>query len=445
MLKALGRGKLSAPGAMLRGGGLLFVSSTLVNVGNYAFNIVLGRWLGPAAFADASLMVTLLLLFSFVAAALIMVTSKFVATHQALDSGAGSVPMSGQGAAVQRWLTRLAWTSGLAFAVVFAALSPLLRDFFHLASALPLAALGFGIPIYLAVSVDRGALQGRTRFGRLAASYQAEMWTRLVVAVALLALGLEVNGVVAALLVSLAAALVIAHAPAADSTSAGNTAAVSTDERRAVGRFALAAGGALIGQILINNSDVLMVKHFFAPEDAGQYAALALIGRIVFFATWSVVTTLFPIVAQRHARGERHHHLLVNSLGLVGAVSAAIVVAAYAAPEFIVRLLFGQAYLPVAQLVWLYALATAFYALANVIINYRLSAGNKLGSVFAICGGVAQVSALWLYHATLRDVVLIQAALMACLFGAVLIWDVILYRRERAAFHPVTADTGAQS
>lgn len=432
MLKALGRGKLPAPGELLRGGGLLFVSSTLVNVGNYAFNIVLGRWLGPAAFADASLMVTLLLLFSFVAAALIMVTSKFVATHYATD-GAGNAMLRGQGAALKRWLSRLAWTTGLGFALVFAGLSPLLRDFFHLASALPLAVLGFGVPVYLAVSVDRGALQGRTRFGRLAASYQAEMWSRLIVAVALLALGLEVNGVVAALLVSLAAALVVARAPA-ERPGAGETATVPAEERRAVGRFALAAGGALVGQILINNSDVLMVKHFFTAEDAGQYAALALIGRIVFFATWSVVTTLFPIVAQRHARGERHHHLLVNSLGLVGAVSAAIVVAAYAAPEFIVRLLFGAAYLPVAPLVWLYALATAFYALANVIINYRLSAGNKLGSVFAICGGVSQVAALWLFHATLRDVVLIQVVLMAGLFGAVLFWDLMLYRRERAAF-----------
>ncbi len=436
MLKALGRGKLPAPGELLRGGGLLFISSTLVNVGNYVFNIVLGRWLGPAAFADASLMVTLLLLFSFVAAALIMVTSKFVATHHALDSGDGKVVLRGQGVALQRWLSRLAWTSGLGFALVFAGLSPLLRDFFHVASALPLAVLGFGVPIYLAVSVDRGALQGRTRFGRLAASYQAEMWSRLIIAVALLALGLEVNGVVAALLVSLAVALVVARAPTDALATTDEVAAVSADERRAVGRFALAAGGALIGQILINNSDVLVVKHFFAAEDAGQYAALALIGRIVFFATWSVVTTLFPIVAQRHARGERHHHLLANSLGLVGAVSAAIVIAAYAAPDFIVRLLFGAAYLPVAPLVWLYALATAFYALANVIINYRLSAGNKLGSVFAICGGVAQVAALWLYHATLRDVVLIQVVLMACLFGAVLFWDLILYRRERAKSSP---------
>ena len=74
---------------------------------------------------------------------------------------------------------------------------------------------------------------------------------------------------------------------------------------------------AQLGQILINNSDVLIVRHFFPAEAAGYYAALALTGRIVFFATWSVVTAMFPIVAQRHRRGEAHRSLLFVSLGVV--------------------------------------------------------------------------------------------------------------------------------
>ena len=61
-----------------------------------------------------------------------------------------------------------------------------------------------------------------------------------------------------------------------------------------------------LGQILISNSDIIMVKRFFEPEIAGQYAAVALIGRIVFFATWSVVTALFPIVARKQQKGESH-------------------------------------------------------------------------------------------------------------------------------------------
>jgi O-antigen/teichoic acid export membrane protein len=124
--------------------------------------------------------------------------------------------------------------------------------------------------------------------------------------------------------------------------------------------------------------------------------------------------------------------LLLASLGLVTAVSAAITGAAYLIPDAIIGVLFGAAYLPVAPMLWLYAAATALYALANVVINYRLSANNKLGSVFVVAAGIAQVAALWLFHATLRDVVLIQIAIMSCLLVATLAWDLWLWRGERA-------------
>lgn len=413
-------------GAFLRGSAIFFISATLVNVGNYAFNLLLGRWLGPSVFADVNLMVTLLLFVSFIAAALAMVTSRFTAAFHATGAEAGII-------ALRAWLNRVAWIGGGVLGLMFALGAPLLRDFFHVSSAWPFVILAAGVPVYLGLAVQRGVLQGRTLFPRLAASYQTEMWVRLALALGLALAGFAVNGVTAALTISLAAAWLVARGVQRSATEAAPLAA---SERRAITRFAVAAGGALAGQILINNSDVLIVKHFFPAEDAGHYAALALIGRIVFFATWSVVTTLFPIVAQKHARGEPHHHLLLASLGLVTVVSAAIAAASFLFPDIIIGTLFGAAYLPVAPLLWLYTVATALYALANVVINYRLSADNKLGSVFVVVAGIAQVVALWLFHATLRDVVLIQIAIMACLLLTTLAWDLWLWRSERLRAKP---------
>ena len=45
--------------ALLAGGTMLAVAMTAANAGNYLLNLVLGRWLTPAQFADANLMVTL--------------------------------------------------------------------------------------------------------------------------------------------------------------------------------------------------------------------------------------------------------------------------------------------------------------------------------------------------------------------------------------------------
>ena len=44
---------------------LFMVTILLVNGGNYLYNLILGRMLGPEAFSDAAILITLLLILSF--------------------------------------------------------------------------------------------------------------------------------------------------------------------------------------------------------------------------------------------------------------------------------------------------------------------------------------------------------------------------------------------
>lgn len=408
-------------GGFLSGSLLLLISMTVVNGGNYFFNLILGRWLGPAAFAEVSLIVTLMLVITLITATLQTVAAKFAAIHAADEDDPAM-------ATLRMWLGRWSWLVGLVFAGLLAATSPWLARFFQMSSPLPFIILAVGLPLYFAQGVDRGILQGQIRFGALSASYQAEMWVRLVAGIGLVALGFAVNGAVAGLTLSFIGTWIVALQARKGLPKAQ---AMTAKARRAVLLFAWPVGMALIGQILINNSDILIVKRFFEPETAGQYAALALIGRIVFFATWSVVTALFPIVAQRHQRGEAHRSLLYVSLGLVLGVSGVIILAAIFLPELIVGILFGEAYLGVASLLWLYAVATAFYALSNVVITYRLSIGNNEGSYVAVVGGVAQVLGVWFFHASLAQVVMVQIYVMGSMTLILLGWDLWLAWRAR--------------
>lgn len=420
----------SGSGGALSGGAVLLISMTLVNGGNYLYNLILGRWLGPAAFADLSLIVTLMLMVTFVTATLQLTAAKFAAAYSA-DGAPEAL------AALRRWLGRWAWGVGLLLAIIIVAGAPLWQRFFHTQSPWPFVILGVGTPIYFAQGVDRGILQGQIRFGRLSVSYLAEMVARLGLGLLFVALGWSVNGAVAGITLSFVATWLVALA-ARHGLPAPRLA--SADQRRAVARYAGPVIVVYVSQILINNSDILIVKRFFAPEDAGLYAALALIGRVVFFATWSVVTTLFPIVAQKHQRGEPHRHLLAAGLGIVAAISGAIVVLTVVVPEWIVDVLFGPAYASIAPLLWLYAVATMVYALANVVVNYRLSADNHTGTTFATIAGVAQVVVLWLVHDSLRTVVVAQIILMSTLLLVLLLWDQWLARRPA---RPAAAPTGA--
>ena len=398
---------------LLGGSALLMASATLVNAGNYLFNLILGRWLGPAAFADLSLIVTLFLVIGFVASGVQTPSARFAAIYTAESNLQGMADL-------RRGLVRGAAALGVGLAAMFALGAPTWQRFFNTASPVPFIIFGIFVPFYILQAVDRGLLQGRIRFGRLAASYQSEMWSRLALSLVFVALGWAVNGAVGAISLSFVATWFVARAVRRD-LPAGRP--LTPAVRSRVLTYAAPVLLAQLGQILINNSDILIVRHFFPAEAAGRYAALALIGRIVFFATWSVVTAMFPIAAQRHRRGENHRPLLYASLGIVLLVSLILLAVMLRVPNLVVGLLFGPAYLSIAPLLWRYSLATMLYALANVVINYRLSIGQVGGTYLGVAGGVAQVALLWAFHATLEQVVWVQVGLMAGIFVSLLVWD----------------------
>ena len=422
---------------LLTGSALFWVSTTIVNGGNYIFNLILGRWLGPVLFADVTIIITLFLLLTFITTGFQQTAAKFAAVYSADEDGARLW-------ALRRWLNRYSWLIGLSVCAIVGGGAWIWQEIFRTASPWLFVIFAIGLPFYFVQGIDRGLLQGQMRFIPLAVSYQAEMWVRLVIGLLLVTMGWAAEGAVLGLTLSIGATWLVAsyalrpkrHNQQDDQNTTTRSSLTVTD-RQAILRFALPVLLVETSLILINNSDVLIVKRFFDGLAAGHYAALALIGRIVFFGTWSVVMTMFPLVAQKAQRREPHRHLLWIALTMVLVVSLVIVGTTAWVPTLIVQLLFGSDYLAIAPLLWLYATATALFALANVLINYHLALGHRLGTGLALLAGIAQVVLLLLFHATLLQVILIQIFLMALLLISLLVWDQMLVRNRYPSYDKI--------
>src|SRR5438552_18824372 len=86
-----------------------------------------------------------------------------------------------------------------------------------------------------------------------------------------------------------------------------------------------------VGQVIINNLDIILVKHFFDSTQAGVYAAVALVGRVVYMLSWSVVSSMFPFSAgARSERGSRA--VLSTALLLVAGIATFFTLGAWLAP-----------------------------------------------------------------------------------------------------------------
>jgi O-antigen/teichoic acid export membrane protein len=174
-----------------------------------------------------------------------------------------------------------------------------------------------------------------------------------------------------------------------------------------------------VGQVVINNIDILLVKHFFPPREAGLYAAVALVGRVLYFASWSVVSAMFPVSAAAAKREEDTRSVLAVPILLVSSLSAGFVLLLALFPETLVRLLFGTEFREAVPLFSLYAAATGVYALSVVLVTYEMS--RRIAHVgwlqLAFSGLV--VAGIYLFHASLWQVVMVQLALMVVLLALV--------------------------
>lgn len=129
-------------------------------------------------------------------------------------------------------------------------------------------------------------------------------------------------------------------------------------------------------QIIINNSDILLVKHYFDSEPAGLYASLALIGRVVYFVAWMFVMLMLPKVIRLKKEGKNTKGILMKYVAYIAILATGIVLGAFLFPVTVVKLMFGEQYISIAPLLWQYALATSVFAIANIFAYYFLSLGQ---------------------------------------------------------------------
>jgi len=382
----------------------LFMLSVLaVNGGNYLYNLILGRVLGPAQFADAAVLITFLLVLSFVAMTFQLVTAKFSVVFEN-DTFKNFISKIYKNATIV----------GLGLGALIIVFANQLQALFNTSSSSMFTIFGIGVPLYFLMSVNRGVFQGKKEFKSLSITYQAEMLSRLVITLALIFLFDIQSSVVIAvgILISFGFGLVPFKFK---NLNFKKTIAIEASQSKQVKSFFIITAFYELTQIIINNSDILLVKHYFDAYDAGLYASLALIGRIVYFVAWMFVMLLLPTVVQLKKEGKATAPILFKYVGYIAAIATAIVIGCALFPETAITILFGDSYLTMAPLLWKYALATGLFAISNIFAYYYLSLDRYIPVVISGVFGMLQMGLVIFFHDSLEQVVHMQIIAMVSL------------------------------
>jgi O-antigen/teichoic acid export membrane protein len=402
----------------LLGGSLtMLAGSGLVGVTNLVYNVITARLLGPVGFAHATSVYTLLMLASAITLSFQVVCAKYVASHEAAD----------EKNTIFAGLHLRAWLTGVAIGLLLFLFKGAIQAYLNLPDSTLISLLALGTAFYIPLGVRRGYIQGIHAFTALALNFMLEGVVRLGGAYLLIRFGLGVEGAVLASVVAVIASYFLAlPSPGLQALVPAGISIAAGEGVQAIVFFS--------GQVVINNFDIVLVKHFFAPDLAGIYAAVSLVGRLVNMCAWSVVNTMFPVSAAARSSDREARPVLFMSLSLVFLILSVLILGLWAIPSFVWRTLFGSHFQLgnfgglAAQLI-LYAVTTGIYSLSSVMITYEMSRKIANTSWIQLAFSGALILGICLFHSGLRQVILVQLALMVILLVAVAL---PLLRREIA-------------
>ena len=388
---------------IVAGSVILLSGSGLTTAINLAYNIAVARFLGPKGFGHATAVYTILTLVSAVTLSLQIICAKFVAQQSS----------PGAKFAVYRGFHAGGWICGILIGTGLLLYQTAITNYLNLPSPLLVAMLAIGAAFYVPLGSRRGFTQGAHGFSRLAKNLVLEGSVRLGGSFLLILLGLGVKGVIAANV----AAIAVAYLAIAPKT------APAIRNPLALGyalRETLQALVFFSGQVLINNCDIVMVKHFFLPTAAGLYAAVAMVGRVIFAFSSAVVNSMFPLVAGTHQEERKDLRVIATSLLLVLGIGSVLALGLRLAPASIWTAFFGAGFNISGQyglpyLLALYAITTVVYSLSVVIITYEMSYKIANTSWIQLAFSGVLIAGIYRFHDSLLQVILVQLVLMAVL------------------------------
>jgi O-antigen/teichoic acid export membrane protein len=411
---------------LLNGSAVMLTALCILTLANFGYNIAVARILGPISYGHTTAVYTLLVLTSSVTLSFQILTAKIVAQRSTADLQA----------LAYREFHRWGWAAGILVSSLLLLFRNAITAYLNIPAPLLIILLAAGTTFYVPLGARRGYLLGTCNFRQLGGNLVLEALTRLFGSLLLMKLGVGVPGVIAAN----AAAVVVAYFFARPTLSdlATSECTLSFDYREG-----LQAAVFFAGQVVINNCDIVVVKHFFSPGSAGLYAAVSMVGRVVFAFSWSIVNSMFPIAAQTHDRKKDDHGVLGLTMLMVSSICVIFIVSLRVAPSWIWLRLFGAQFGTIGgadfrHLLILYALSTAVYSLSVVLIAYEMSRKIANTGWFQLLVGAAVVGGIYMFHSSLAQVIWVQVFMMAILVLCVSIpYLITLFRGGNSEERPI--------
>ena len=400
------KGLISHP--LFSSSAVMIVGTNLANIFAYLYHLIIGRLLGPASYGELAAVLSIIGLFGASFTFLGLVIAKFV-----------SAAKENEIQPLFSWFSKKALVIGIIIALLAFLSAPFLSRFLHIKYSILLLLS----PIFLLTVLSflyNSFLQGLLRFKQMVIATNFGALSRLVLGAIFVYMGFSVFGVVFGFLLSVTGGFFLLRFFLKELRFSNNEKAFK--EGKKVLDYSVPIFFSSISIFSLFSTDVILVKHFFDAHDAGIYAALSTLGKVIFYGAAPVGAVMFPMISRRHSRGQGYRKIFILSHALTSAIAVGVLFIYQLFPELSIKILYGDEFLQAApNLVW-FGLFMAIFTLSSLIINFFLSREVTKVVPLVMVAAIIQAVGIWFFHDSIFTVIKVSIFSVSLLFGSLLIY-----------------------
>jgi O-antigen/teichoic acid export membrane protein len=380
---------------------VMFLGSSFLNFFNLVYSLFLLRSLSPVDFGLFNTMLSFLMFFSQFPSAIAFVIVRFISHYHAQED-------SQKIKEIILFFGRKVLGIGTATCLLLIFIHAPLARFLKVPDGSVFFILGFTIFFVFLSVIPSAALQGLQRFSFLSAMNIIGGILKLMLVVVLVKIGLGVAGALWAFLVSSIIGFLfyiyflrraVSHAYSLNLASQNEKIELKEIRQYFFPVFLMT----LVNASLLN-VDVIMVKHFFSPLNAGFYSIAQVVGKAVFFFPSAIITVMFPKVAGLQAKNKDTKTVLKKSLLYMFVLSGAVAFVVVLFPEFILAVLAREVHPECVPLVRLFSLNMVILSMLFGFLNYYLSLNAKKSLYIFLIGIFIEIILISFFHQSLKQV-----------------------------------------
>lgn len=408
--------------------GIVFFASNLSNVFNLLFTIYVINRLEPEEYGLFNSLLSLFMIASQPLGIFSVGVTRFVSIFHSLEQ-------HGKIRYFLKNLSRQVFFISVVFMLILLVFSPTIANYLHNSSVHLVALILLAVFISYLSAVPSAALQGFQQFLLISYNILATGAGKLLLVMILMHLGFRIMAPLQAFIFSgfISLLLSVVFLFAVLRRIAGKHKLKAADEDVSVSFadvyiYLIPVCLFTFGFQLLNNIDVILVRHFFSELDTGFYSIAQMYGKIVFYFVSPIAFVMFPKIIGAHARKEDTFLVLQKCLLVVVIACLGVITLSYIAPELILKFLTGRVYKQCIPLIRIFAINMGLLAVINIFVQYFLAVNRIWYSLFIFLAVILEAVLIYCFHGSLLQVLQIISICFSLLF----ITSFILLRKTQA-------------